>query len=319
MSEFGKMTMGDVSFRGKRVLIRVDFNGATDGGALKSTKRIDASLPTIQRALDAGASQVILMSHNGRFKDIAKDPAALSLAPVVPHLSEKLGMPVAFEASFRRPVIRDARVVMMENTRADERDEKGDMSLAAEIISAVDPDIYVLDGFSVAHRDQASVTLPAVLMKQAGRPAVAGDLMYREYDFFVNRVILDPARPFLVFLGGAKVGTKMPTLRALLPSVDRIVLGGAMVYPFMLERGMKVHGLDPFAGKGGRERELEEERANAKRVLEGEHASKIVIPTLVVGPDRRVINVAVDVVPQAFSMKDVLITDLLPELAAAGY
>ncbi|MFH0887162.1 MAG: phosphoglycerate kinase [bacterium] len=326
---FGKMTMNDVRFGWDRVLMRVDFNGTTENGTLKSTKRIETALPSIRYALDNGASQVILMSHNGKTMDIEVSPEKFSLAPAAPYLAEQLGIKADFIHGFKNPVKSDARVVLMENTRGDSRDEaeKEDedkkiairMSYAQEIIAATNPGIYVLDGFSVSHRDQASVTLPAMLMKQAGKPAVAGNLLYTEYTTFVEKIINNPQHPFLAFLGGAKVDTKMPMLSALLPNVEGIVVGGAMAFPFMLEKGMKVEGIDPFSTKDDRQKELSEERERAHLILSGPNAHKVIIPTLVVGPDKNVIDILKDPIPANFTMKDIMITDIAAQLAAAGY
>ncbi|MCX5751564.1 MAG: phosphoglycerate kinase [Candidatus Saganbacteria bacterium] len=327
-SSFNKQTIRDIGnqFRGKKVLIRVDFNGTAKDGKTKSTGRIDAALETIQYVLDQGAAQVILISHNGRNKDIAKDGAEVySLAPVASALQERLSAQidrVDFVSSCTAPVTSTARVVLMENTRVDARDEKGDITYAQEILAAVSPDIYVLDGFSVAHRDQASVTLLARLMKDQGKPAVAGALLAREYEFFIDRVIKNPAKPFLVFLGGSKVGGKggkLPILTALLPEVDRLVVGGAMAFPFLLAQGLAVAEMDPFKTKPGRNEELAEEVRQARAILEGPYGYKVLVPTQVVGVDKSEIDVRTTAVPAGFVMRDSLISGLMPQLSVVSY
>jgi phosphoglycerate kinase len=236
------------------------------------------------------------------------------------YLSNKLREDVHFVPYLENVHKSVARVVLLENTRMDARDEAKDEAYAREIINAVKPDIYILDGFSVAHRDQASVTWPARIMKEQGKLAVAGALLQKEYEFLVGKVIQNPARPFLVFLGGAKMDTKMPTLKALLPNVDRIVLGGGMTFPFLLEQRLNVSQIDPFGGKEGREEELDKERAMARSILESPYAHKVILPSLMVGPDHKVLNFLKDKLPSgAYPMKDTQILDIFPQLVSAGY
>lgn len=352
-STFKKMTIFDVGarFRDKTVLIRVDYNGATSAGQIKSTDRLDASLPTIQCVLEQGAERIYLISHNGRYQQITADGAAkYSLVPAAGYLAEKLNMRVGFTESFSNIASRTERVVVGPNTREDARDEAEDAAqneaYAKEILAVTNPDIFVLDGFSVAHRNQASVTWPAKLMQQQGKMAVAGKLLLDEYTFFVDKVIKDPARPFLVFLGGAKVsgiGGKLPILEALLPNVTTLVVGGAMAYPFLRAQGYEV-GVDPLVPqkpqrKSGekeqdfkvrlaeheknveiRKKELkEDEIPAARRILKNTDTLKLVIPTLLVGQDRKIIDVSRRAVPKGFVMKDVRITNEISRLRAVGF
>jgi 3-phosphoglycerate kinase len=325
-SRLKKLTIFDLGLRfaGKTVLIRCDFNGTVKNGEIVSTTRLDAALGSIKYALEQGAEQIVLLSHNGRNKQIAKEGTlTYSLEPAVQYLTEKLGVGVDFANGFDKPITSFAKVVLMENTREDARDEVKDPAkneaYAREILNATDPDIYVLDGFSVSHRDQASVTWLGKLMKEQGKLAVAGSLLQREYEFLVEKVIKHPAQPFLVFLGGSKVsgeGGKIQMIRPLLSTVDRIVIGGAMAQPFMLEKGYKVENMDPFARKDGRAEELAEERAQAREILDGPYGHKVIIPTSVISQDREIIDVSTTPAPEGFVMRDIVISNVVSELSA---
>lgn len=369
-SSFKKMTIYDLGsqIRGKRVLVRCDFNGTAKNGEIASTTRIDAALKSIQYILDQGAAQVILLSHNGRNKRIVAEGADVyTLAPVAEYLSEKLELKTDFVKGFDKPLSSTARLVLMENTRVDARDEVKDPAAneayAREILAATNSDIYVIDGFSVCHRAQASVTWLAKLMGERGKLAVAGELLRKEYEFFVDRIIKNPAKPFLVFLGGAKVlgpggseeGGKLQIIKALLPNVDNIVIGGAMALPFMLEKGYKVEAMDPFrvriedvramvikeqeldghilTGKGSKELveqryeeaqaeradELNKERAIAQQILGSPDGGKIIIPTLAIGEGREIVNIETALVPEGFVMKDLSIKGVARDLSSVGY
>ncbi|MEA3493026.1 MAG: phosphoglycerate kinase [Candidatus Margulisiibacteriota bacterium] len=326
-STFKKLSIYDLGSRikGKRVLIRCDFNGTAKNGEIFSPTRIDAALDTIKHVMEQGASQIVLLSHNGRNKQIkAEGEGVYTLEPVAQYLTGQLGIKVDFVKGFGKPLTSQAGVVLMGNTRADARDEAKDpaanKAYAEEILATTNPDVYIIDGFSVCHRDQASVTWPAKLMKEQGKAAVAGHLLAEEYKFFIDSVVNNPQKPFLVFLGGAKVESKLPILEALLANVDQIVIGGAMAFPFMLEKGYKVEAMDPFASREGRAEELSRERVIAGRILQGINGPKVIIPTQIVGRDRTIIDIdSKDPAPEGFVMKDILATELFSGLQAVGY
>ncbi|MDD4179733.1 MAG: phosphoglycerate kinase [Candidatus Margulisbacteria bacterium] len=326
-ASFTKKTMYDVPMQGKKVLIRADFNGTADKGGIKSETRIDAALDTIRYCLEHGAAQVILVSHNGRPNDEVKKgltpekiKSNLTLKPVANNLARKLGVAVGFaELERGQQIISDARVILIENSRLDARDESKKeeerLAYATEMIEALNPDIYIVDGFSVAHRDQASTTGLAKVMRQLGRPVVAGKLMIKEYSFFIDQ--LDkPKQPFVVVMGGAKVSGpdgKLVLIKKLLKKADRIVLTGAMLYPFLIALGLKA-GNNPLGAKASATAaEAEMARTNlandiaaAKELLSDPDAKKkLVIPKTLIGEGHQVVDVLKQNIPEGFTMRDV--------------
>ncbi|MBC8141726.1 MAG: phosphoglycerate kinase, partial [Armatimonadetes bacterium] len=232
-----KKTIEDIDVTGKRVLVRVDFNvPQDDSGAITDDRRITSALPTIQYLLRKGAA-VILCSHLGRPK--GKVSAKYSLAPVAQHLSELLiGAPVTLVAATAADPLGIAEagakaapgaVVLLENTRFSEAEERNDPALSEALAGLAD--VYVNDAFGAAHRAHASTEGVAHVMKSDGKPAVAGFLMRKELDF-LGGAIAEPARPFVAILGGAKVKDKIPVIESLLPKLDTLLIGGGMAYTF---------------------------------------------------------------------------------------
>jgi phosphoglycerate kinase len=228
----GIETLGDLA--GKRVVLRADLNVPLDGTRITDDGRIRASLPTIQRLLDAGG-RVVVLAHLGRPKGAA-DPK-FSLAPVAARLGELLHRPVAFAAS-RDAVPEDADVVLVENVRFDAgetaKDPGARSAFAAELAEL--GDVYVDDAFGAVHRSHASVD---ELARQL--PSAAGDLVLREVE--VLRALTEsPDRPYAVVLGGSKVSDKLAVIDSLLPNVDRLLVGGGMCFTFLAAQGHPVGG-----------------------------------------------------------------------------
>ncbi|HHW82197.1 MAG TPA: phosphoglycerate kinase [Actinomycetales bacterium] len=231
-------TLGDLA--GKRVLVRADFNVPLDGTTITDDGRIRAALPTIKRLLDGGA-KVILMAHLGRPKG-EPDPK-FSLAPVAERLGELLGVDVTLaedlvgeSAKTAVAGMADGDVVLLENVRFDARetskDEAERAALADELASLADA--YVSDGFGVVHRKQASVYDVAQRLPHAG-----GELVFKEVDS-LKKATDDPARPYVVVLGGAKVADKLGVIANLLEKADTLIIGGGMAYTFLKAQGHEV-------------------------------------------------------------------------------
>jgi phosphoglycerate kinase len=233
-----KLSIKDLDLRGKRVFMRVDFNVPIKNGAITSDARIRASLPTIQYALDQGAT-VILASHLGRPK--GKVNPEYSIKPVTARLSELLGRPVEFADDCVGPAVQQAvdravaggKVVLLENLRFHPEEEKNDAGFAAQL--AAPADAYVNDAFGSSHRAHASVE---AITKVLPRPA-AGLLMEKEVQY-LGHALGNPERPFVAILGGAKVSDKIEVIENLLGRVDVLAIGGAMAYTFLKSRGLPI-------------------------------------------------------------------------------
>jgi phosphoglycerate kinase len=237
-----KKTIADVDVAGKRVLVRVDFNvPQDDSGAITDDRRIQAALPTLRALLDRGA-MLTVCSHLGRPK--GKIAPKYSLAPVAARLQELIGIPVelapATEADplgIRSANPRPGVVVLLENTRYTEAEEANDPALSAELSSLAD--VYVNDAFGAAHRAHASTEGVAQVLRQAGKPSVAGLLLQKEIDY-LSAALESPKRPFVAILGGAKVKDKIPVIENLLPRVDTLIVGGGMAYTFYKAAGKEI-------------------------------------------------------------------------------
>ena len=231
-------TLGDL--RGKRVLVRSDFNVPLDGETITDDGRIRAALPTLQALVDQGA-RVIVMAHLGRPKG-APDPK-YSLAPVARRLGELLGPEVALAGdlvgeSARATVaaLEDGQVALLENVRFDARETSKVDAERAELADelAALADVYVSDGFGVVHRKQASVYDVAERL-----PHAAGKLVFKEIDS-LRRATDNPERPYAVVLGGAKVSDKLGVIANLLDKADILLIGGGMAYTFLAAQGKGV-------------------------------------------------------------------------------
>jgi phosphoglycerate kinase len=225
--------------RGKRVVIRVDFNVPLDeAGNITNDRRIRAALPTIKHVLDAGGSAIV-MSHLGRPKGDPKKDAPFRMDKVAQRLRELLGKPVRKVDEVVGPAVKAAAqalkpgdVLVLENLRFHPGEQAGDANFAKQLAGL--GDVYVNDAFGTCHRQDASmVALPAAM---AGKPRVVGFLVAKELKI-LDRLLADPERPFIGILGGAKVSDKIGFIQSMLRRVDKLLIGGAMTYTFMLGEG----------------------------------------------------------------------------------
>jgi len=236
-----KLSVRDLDVSGKRVLVRVDFNVPTeekDGHiAITDDTRIRESLPTIELLREKGA-KVIIMAHFGRPK--GKPVAKYSLRPVADHLHTLINHPVAFSHEVIGTVPQEiiaamgpGDVTLLENVRFHAEEEENADSFAQELAKL--GDIYVNDAFGAAHRGHASTAGIAKFVPQAAM----GLLMEKELKYLVDE-LANPARPFVVILGGSKVSSKITVIKSLMEKADTIIIGGAMAYTFFLAKGIKV-------------------------------------------------------------------------------
>lgn len=236
-----KQNISSVDVSGKRVLIRVDFNVPLKDGKITDDTRIRAALPTIKNVIERGG-RAVCMSHLGRPGGEGHEPA-LSLAPVAERLGELLGQPVAFpstdctDAATAEAVnaMTDGQVAVLENLRFHKGEKKGDAVFAAKLSEL--GDVYVNDAFGTCHREDASMV--AVPRAMGDAPKVVGFLVEKEIKY-LDEKLGEPARPFVVVLGGAKVSDKLPAITNLLDKADHILIGGAMAYTFIKALGHSV-------------------------------------------------------------------------------
>mgnify|MGYP001852174915 FL=1 len=239
-----KKTVDDINAKGKRVLVRCDFNVPLKNGEITDETRIVAALPTIKKLIDDGA-KVILCSHLGKVKNGPNEGE--SLAPVAKRLSEKLGKEVVFVADYHvtgeaatKAVenMKDGDVVLLQNTRfrGTEETKNGD-EFSKELADLAD--IYVCDAFGSSHRAHASVAGVTKYIKAKGGENAVGYLMEKEINFLGNAVE-NPVRPFVAILGGAKVADKLNVISNLLEKCDTLIIGGGMAYTFLKAQGKEV-------------------------------------------------------------------------------
>ncbi len=272
MSMYNKKTIEDIDVKGKKVLVRCDFNVPMKDGAITDAKRIVGAVPTIKYLVDQGAA-VILCSHMGRphnifnatlkldkkeLKKIAalpeaeqeaakfaalekatKDVVKFSLKPVAEKLSELLGQTVIMasdvigsDAKAKAAALKSGEVLLIENVRFHEEEEKNDPAFAKELASMAE--VYVNDAFGTAHRAHASTAGVADYL-----PAVCGYLIQKEISI-MGQALEDPKRPFIAILGGAKVSDKIGVINNLIEKVDMLIIGGGMAYTFFKANGLPI-------------------------------------------------------------------------------
>ena len=279
-----KLFIEDLSLKGKRVLMRVDFNVPIKDGKVENDKRLRASLPSIQYVLGQGAS-LVLMSHLGR--PDGQKIAKYSLAPVAERLQALLGQPVKFlpdcvgpEVERACAALKPGEVVLLENLRFHIEEEgrvkredgssvKADDAAVAAFRASLTKlgDVYVNDAFGTAHRAHSSIT--GVKLPQRA----AGYLMKKELDF-LGDAVNTPKRPFVAIIGGAKVSGKIDVIEALLPKVDTLIIGGGMAFTFYKAQGKEIGGSL-----------VENDRVEMAKALLAKAGSKLVLPPDVVVTD----------------------------------
>ena len=234
---FTKKTVRDIDVKGKRVLMRVDFNVPVKDGVVGDITRIQKAIPTIKYLKEHGAG-IVLMSHLGRPQGTGYEEA-LSLAPVAKKLQELSGYEVKFvadtygdEAEAAVKAVKPGDILLLENVRFLKAEKKNDPEVAKKLASY--GDIFVLDAFGTAHRAQGSVVGPSAYI-----PAVAGFLLEKEVDTLTS-IFSEPKRPFVAIVGGSKVSSKIGVLDHLIDSCDTLIIGGGMAYTFFLAKGYKV-------------------------------------------------------------------------------
>ena len=235
---YNKKTVYDVDVKGKKVLLRCDFNVPQnkETGEITSNKRIVAAIPTIRYLLDNGAA-VIACSHLGKPKGEWK--TKLTLAPVAKRLSELLGQEVIFasdiigeDAQAKAAALKPGQIMLLENLRFDIREEKNDPAFAKALADMAD--IFVSDAFGTVHRAHASTAGVAAYL-----PAYSGLLVDKELSI-MGKALDDPKRPFVAVLGGAKVSDKIAVINNLLEKADTIIIGGGMAYTFLKAQGYSI-------------------------------------------------------------------------------
>jgi phosphoglycerate kinase len=290
-----KQTIRDIDVKGKRALVRVDFNVPLKDGVVTDDRRIRAALPTIQYLLDHGAA-VVLMSHLGRPK--GEPMAEFRMDPVAGRLSDLLGRPVkklddcvGVEVENTVGAMQPGDVILLENTRFKAGETKNDPLLAEGLARL--GDVFVNDAFGAAHRAHSSTEGVAHHL-----PAVAGFLMEKELNY-LGRALADPERPFLAILGGAKISDKIGVIRNLLLKVDSLLIGGGMANTFLKAQGLNVG--DSL---------VEDEVLDTARELLDMAGDKLILPVDAVIADRfdadaqsRV--VPVDQVPEGWRILDI--------------
>ncbi len=299
-------SVDELDARGKRVLVRVDFNVPVKDGVVTDDTRIRAALPTIERLVGQGA-RVVLMSHLGRPAGTGYEEA-FSLAPAAARLAELVDANVLFardtvgeDARAKIDSLEDGQIVVLENLRFDKREKKNDPEFCRELASL--GDVYVNDAFGTAHRAHASTAGVASAL-----PAYAGYLLDREVAT-LSGMLDEPKRPFVAILGGSKVSDKIKVIDALLDKADTLIIGGGMCFTFLLSEGKQVGTSlkeDDWIERAG---EMIE-KARARGV-------KLLLPVDVVAADAfsedaRTEVVSVDAIPQ-----DMMGLDIGPETASA--
>ncbi|WP_199188262.1 phosphoglycerate kinase [Deinococcus arcticus] len=297
-------TLNQLNVRGQRVLVRVDYNVPVKDGAVQDTTRVTASLPTVKALLDAGARNVVLLSHFGRPKNGPEEK--YSLRPVAPVLEEALGRPVHFIAGTADSddtlaavqALGEGEVALLENVRFSAGEEQNDAALNAKLARL--GDAFVLDAFGSAHRAHSSVSGVAGLL-----PHAAGQLLHTEVDA-LGRVLSGGERPYVVIIGGAKVSDKIRVIETLLPKVDRMLIGGGMMFTFIKARGGQIGSSL-----------VEDDQVEYARGLLEQHGDKLMLPTDAVAADRFAADAQTRVVPAGAIPDGWMGLDIGPDTQAA--
>ncbi|MCL4268239.1 MAG: phosphoglycerate kinase [Anaerolineales bacterium] len=290
-----KKTVKDIDLKGKRVLMRVDFNVPMADGKVTDDKRIKAALPTIQYVLEQGAS-LLLMSHLGRPKG-GPDPE-FSLKAASDALAALLGRPVIMapdcvgaEVEAIAKSLKPGDVVMLENTRFHKGEEKNDLDLAKQMAAL--GEVYVNDAFGSAHRAHSSTEGVARFL-----PAVSGFLMEQELEY-LGRAVANPEHPYIAILGGAKISDKILVVETLAAKCDKLIIGGGMANTFLAAKGLNMQ--DSL---------VEAESLETAKTLLGKLGDKLVLPVDAVIADKfdaeaNTQTVSVDEIPAGWRMLDV--------------
>ena len=268
---FNKKTVRDIDVKGKKVLVRVDFNVPLKGGKVGDDTRIRGALPTIQYLLDQGAA-VILCSHLGRPK--GQFNLEYSLKPVADYLAALIPNKVAFAADcINEPAekavaeLKPGDVLVLENTRFYKEEEKNDPEFAAKLAALAD--IYVNDAFGTAHRAHASTEGVT-----HSKPGVAGFLLEKEIQY-LSSAVENPKRPFVAILGGAKISDKIGVIKNLLSKADKVLIGGGMANTFF-----KAQGFDMADSL------VQDEALDTAKEILGAGSEKLVLPVDLVIADK---------------------------------
>ncbi|GMH34489.1 hypothetical protein BSKO_02323 [Bryopsis sp. KO-2023] len=293
----GNLTEGDL--KGKKVFVRADLNVPLDGSDITDDTRIRAAVPTLKYLLDNGA-KVLLTSHLGRPKDGPEDKFRLN--PVVPRLSELLGKPVqkvddciGDAVSTAVDSMGDGELLLLENVRFYKEETKNEAGFAEKLAS--NAELFVNDAFGTAHRAHASTEGVTKFLK----PCVSGFLLQKELDY-LDGAVTTPVTPFCAIVGGSKVSSKITVIEALLDKVQKIVIGGGMIFTFYKARGLNVGSSLVEEDKLELAKELEE-KAKAKGV-------ELILPTDVIVADKFAADaeakvVSVDAIPDGWMGLDI--------------
>jgi phosphoglycerate kinase len=299
-----KLTLDDLrddQLRGKRVLVRVDYNVPLDDRQqVADDTRIRATLPTLRRLLNAGA-RVILCSHLGRPKgkpvpEMSLRPAARRLAELIEAKVDFIGEVMGEQARAASQQLGEGEVLVLENTRYLAGEEKNDPEISRQLAELAE--IYVNDAFGSAHRAHSSTAGVAEVMRGQGKPAAAGTLMQKELEY-LGGALEAPQRPFVAVLGGAKISGKIDVIQALLPKTDRLLIGGAMANTFFRAMGLQTGTSLVEDERVELARQLLESAGDKLRLPE----DLVVAPKLEAGQQTRV--VARDAIPEGWTALDV--------------
>lgn len=325
-----KKTVKDIEVKNKKIIMRVDFNVPIKEGIINDDTRIRAALPTIQYVLENGAKSLVLMSHLGDPKKDtvkAKEKAEKAgktfdeanyiegqhkMAPIAAHLAKLLGKEVKVAPDCMSDktkemvdALKDGDILLLENTRFHKEETSKDPAerdVMAKVLATYG-DVYINDAFGTAHRDHASTASICKFMGE--KPCVAGFLMEKELEFLEEKVVKNPAHPFVAIVGGAKVSSKITVIEKLLEKVDKIIIGGGMAFTFFKAMGIEI----------GTSMCEEDQIETAKRTMEACKAKdvKLLLQTDVVCADKFANDATIKVVDIKEMPKDMMGLDIGPQ------